>query len=1207
MISTSEAFAAAVGGTSRRFRARLMENGTEIGGELRRVTVHLGSCGASSFAPGAVFSSYAEITAAGTGLTFEGRALELQLGVQTADESWSYITLGRFTAGRPAASVYETTFMAQGAIAAYFTDSFTPPANPTLANIIAALEAQTGTSIVLRGLTAAGSVTRSMAGLTCRQALGVVAGVLGGYATERNDGAVVVAKYGGTATTAVSGGRMTALPTFADSDTTVTGVRVTVPAEGTESETEFTSGTPNVDRTDPYMTQALFSAYAGNLRGLTYRAGTARLALGDPRLEPWDVAAVTDMANRTFMLPCMSVVHTFDGGLATEVRAPGITTETEILGSMGQALLAARNAAAEAAAEALAAQDAAEAAQSSIDNLEIVGTNLVINTLNPNVSAASEYPKLREASSNTAPSTGTKTTAEHGIRVTSTDARRPTIRFGSSTPSSATLQGLVPGETYTFSFDAAWKALSGTVDNNNTYYARVILATDAAQTGTFASTAGLNFGAITPTDRGTAMTGRCEFTFTIPATTAMLYIGVFGSNYQTNAGYAAGDYLEIANIKLEKGNRATGWSPAPEDFQAQIDAANAAAAAMAGQITGINEDIMAIQAELDGQITAWYYEGAPTLQNEPAVHWTTAQLKTEHEGDTYTDIDTGYSYRFVYKNSVWQWVQIADSAATQALAAAQEAKDLADGKRRVFIAQPSPPYDQGDLWVQGPNGDILRCQTAKAEGASYAASDWTPASKYTDDARADAAQNTADMAALNAAAAQSTADSKAEVIYADAAPSAGDYNAGDVWISPDDSGSINGDRMWTYDGESWVPNEVGTAMIVDGCITADKIAANAVTANKIQSGSIGLDKLAGAVTTALSSINTAGCRMQTIYRQMAAGTNSVNPYTTYWVTYDGESVVTGGTYWTTKRPTYNSSYPVLFIAVQSQSVYQYGKNPDNSVTGYVSCTTPLKDDSTTIIDGGHITTGTIDASRVAVTNLNASNITTGALLANRIKLYGMMDVYTGQTSATSGGQLGYGGRTAGAATLYGVQITSPDNRSAALASNGGLFLAGYAGIYTNNSITIPSGFGINTVPATGGTAIAHKVPHKSGNFLLANTLWTNSSPGSTFAAQTLSTSAGTLSDSPSNYDLILIEYAIGTGETGTRKSEIKAYAAGGKTQMSFLYDYSGAHYYYFRNATLNSSSIAFDKGYYAVTSTSTAATDLNSVIIPTRVIGLRYT
>ena len=63
-------------------------------------------------------------------------------------------------------------------------------------------------------------------------------------------------------------------------------------------------------------------------------------------------------------------------------------------------------------------------------------------------------------------------------------------------------------------------------------------------------------------------------------------------------------------------------------------------------------------------------------------------------------------------------------------------------KVRCFSAQPYPPYEVGDLWVQGGSGDILCCQHDRESG-SYVASDWVRASKYTDDTKAIEAGKTA--------------------------------------------------------------------------------------------------------------------------------------------------------------------------------------------------------------------------------------------------------------------------------------------------------------------------------------------------------------------------------------------------------------------------------------------------------------------------------
>ena len=117
-----------------------------------------------------------------------------------------------------------------------------------------------------------------------------------------------------------------------------------------------------------------------------------------------------------------------------------------------------------------------------------------------------------------------------------------------------------------------------------------------------------------------------------------------------------------------------------------------------------------------------------------------------------------------------------------------------------------------------------------------------------------------------------------------------------------------------------------------------------------------------------ANIKGANYQEQLIYISKASGTTSVTAPTS-WVSNDTGNQNT----WTLKRPQYNSSYPVLFVATQRKDV-----------GGAVTCTTPMIDDTTTVIDGGHITTGTIDANNVNVTNINAGNITSGTLDAARI-------------------------------------------------------------------------------------------------------------------------------------------------------------------------------------------------------------------------------
>lgn len=150
--------------------------------------------------------------------------------------------------------------------------------------------------------------------------------------------------------------------------------------------------------------------------------------------------------------------------------------------------------------------------------------------------------------------------------------------------------------------------------------------------------------------------------------------------------------------------------------------------------------IAELQSQIDGQIETWFYDHEPSLQNEPAVNWTTNEQRKDHEGDLFFWKSTGYSYRFLQDGAVWKWQIVQDTDISKALAAAEKAQDTADHKRRVFVVTPQPPYDIGDLWVQGDNGDIMRCCVARSESASFSASDWEKASKYTDDTRANEVQ-----------------------------------------------------------------------------------------------------------------------------------------------------------------------------------------------------------------------------------------------------------------------------------------------------------------------------------------------------------------------------------------------------------------------------------------------------------------------------------
>lgn len=132
-----------------------------------------------------------------------------------------------------------------------------------------------------------------------------------------------------------------------------------------------------------------------------------------------------------------------------------------------------------------------------------------------------------------------------------------------------------------------------------------------------------------------------------------------------------------------------------------------------------NNAITDLTNQIDGKIETWFQT------TDPASSWTTTAMKTKHVGDMWYHSTQKKLKRY---SSSYSWVNIEDQKAIDAYEAANNAQDTADGKRRVFVSTPYPPYDIGDLWVNGK--DLRRCQTKKVQGQSYNINDWVVAVDY---------------------------------------------------------------------------------------------------------------------------------------------------------------------------------------------------------------------------------------------------------------------------------------------------------------------------------------------------------------------------------------------------------------------------------------------------------------------------------------------
>lgn len=194
-----------------------------------------------------------------------------------------------------------------------------------------------------------------------------------------------------------------------------------------------------------------------------------------------------------------------------------------------------------------------------------------------------------------------------------------------------------------------------------------------------------------------------------------------------------GDNRLSGRLTIKAGSK--GW----ENLEGLKDTLNAQVSNLEQFANAVTKEFENIRNEMDGAIDTWFGDEVPTMDNYPANEWATDSDKDSHLGDLYY-ASSGKAYRFQYTESEgYYWAIIEDSEVAKALEMAQNALHTADKKCTVFIVQPTPPYQLGDLWVGGENHPLMRCVKSRESG-SFFESDWDLADnsqKYADAVKAE--------------------------------------------------------------------------------------------------------------------------------------------------------------------------------------------------------------------------------------------------------------------------------------------------------------------------------------------------------------------------------------------------------------------------------------------------------------------------------------
>lgn len=286
----SNDFDAKVRDTVRTFHCKMQISGVTdpIEDGIFTAAINEGSTGADAYIVGSFFGPTLDVTAEpAEGIVYSGKSTAISIGLDLDDGTTEFVPMGTFIAPKAsdvlrAVDLYTIHYIttAEYTLDAAYTPAITYPA--TASAVLTELTSKSGVAFDTSMLSAtdlASEITSLYAegqtNVTYLDAVRAVASATSSNATVKRDGSVIFVKY----------------EDLTDDNYSIEDARLKS------------------------------SSMAESMLEDLFYPGTVTF-LGDPRLDPWDIVGFTDDWGEYQTLACMSLVHTYDGGLSTTVTAP---------------------------------------------------------------------------------------------------------------------------------------------------------------------------------------------------------------------------------------------------------------------------------------------------------------------------------------------------------------------------------------------------------------------------------------------------------------------------------------------------------------------------------------------------------------------------------------------------------------------------------------------------------------------------------------------------------------------------------------------------------------------------------------------------------------------------------------------------------------------------------------------------------------------